>query len=630
MLWTNTVCGQTQALIDFPTPLCRKDVKRFLGTASYYRRFIRNFSHRAGALNALTSTRKGAPPFQWTPKAESAFTDLKLALTSAPVLATPDFTQNFSVHCDASDFGVGSTLTQLVDGEEHPIAYYSRSLSPTERNYSATEREALAVVHGVEHFRPYLEGSKPFRVITDHASLKWFLNLKNPTGRLARWGCRLSPYNFTVEHRSGAKHVVPDALSRSVPVFAIDTSQTTDTWYLNIVKRCVERPQACPNFQLIDEKLYRYTKSSNKLSGDFQWKEVLPLECREQILKMNHCDPIAAHLGVAKSYKRLKLRYYWPGMYKDIEAFIKSCPTCGAHKPSTLKTPGFMGEPKVCSRPYQCLSIDLVGPFPRSRLQNTFLLVVVCCFTKYCQIFPLRRATGKVIAQRLEDHVFLVHGIPQTIISDNGSQFVCQEVQALYNKYNIPQIHLGPVYCPQMNTVERYNRTVITALSSYVEEDHRIWDVNLPKIQFALNTAVNESTSYSPFMLVHGREAVTDGNIYPSPEEVEELIVKPRDHYADDLGHLSNIYKNVKVMLRKAHDRNIKYYNNRRRDISFKVGDHIWKKTYKQSAGDKYFSAKLAPKYERCKIIKKMSPLVYVLENENGKNLGKWHIKDFK
>lgn len=623
---------KVKAIVDFPTPTCRKEVKRFLGTASYYRRFIQNFSNRAGPLNSLTSTRKGAPPFSWSPEADAAFNDLKLALTSAPVLACPDFTKPFAVHCDASDYGIGGTLTQVVDDEEHPVAYCSRSLNPAERNYSATEREALAVVHVVEHFRPYLEGSKPFRIITDHASLKWFLNLKNPTGRLARWGCRLSPYNYTIEHRKGSQNVVPDALSRAIPVSVslIGTPLSGDLWYDNIIKRCTEKPQACPNFQLIDGRLYRFTKSNNKLSGDFQWKEVIPMEFRESIIKDNHSEPLAAHLGVAKTYKRLKLRYFWPGMYKDTADFVKKCTTCNAYKHSALATPGFMGEPKVCCRPFQCISIDLVGPLPMSRQQNIYLLVVVCCFTKYCLLFPLRRATGKVIAQRLEDHVFLVHGIPQTIISDNGSQFVSHEVQTLYQRYNIPQVHLGPVYCPQVNTVERYNRTVITAISSFVENDHRTWDVNIHKIQFAINTSVNESTSYTPFMLVHGREAVADGTIYNSVNEISELDILPRDAYASNLGHLGDIFKNVKASLKKAHDRNIKYYNGKRRDISFDVGDLVWKRTYKQSAANKYFSAKLAPKYERCKVIRKLSPLVYELEDENGKFLGKWHIKDFK
>jgi len=131
-------------------------------------------------------------------------------------------------------------------------------------------------------------------------------------------------------------------------------------------------------------------------------------------------------------------------------------------------------------------------------------------------------------------------------------------------------------------------------------------------------------------MLVHGREAVTNGDIYPPGEATEELLISSRDEHVKNLGHLRDIFTRVRDLLRRAHDRNIQYYNKKRRDVSFQVGDLVWKRTYVQSAGGKHFSAKLAPKYERCKVVKKLSPLVYELESEQGKPLGRWHIKDFK
>lgn len=619
-----------RAITEFPTPSCRKDVKRFLGTASYYRRFIRRFSQVAAPLNALTSTRKSAPPFVWSAEAESAFNALKEALTSAPVLSCPDFTQPFTVHTDASECGVAGMLTQIstFDGEEHPVAYCSRSLNPQERNYSATEREALAVVFVVEHFKPYLEGSRPFKILTDHASLKWFLNLKNPTGRLERWGCRLSPYNFTIEHRRGSDNIVPDALSRSVPV-SVTTVPTSDPWYRNIFTRCLTRPQACPNYQIVDDRLLRYTKSKTSLTGDFDWKEVVPEERRLDIIKEHHDTPVGAHLGTEKTYLRLRLKYFWPSMRDDVVNHVSHCAKCKAYKHSNQPNPGLMGSPKVCRRPFQCISIDLVGPLPPSRQQNTYLLVVVCCFSKYCLLFPLRRATSKVIAQRLEDHVFLVHGVPQTVIADNGPQFIGHEVRAMFSKYRVPQIHYTPVYCPQVNTVERYNRTIVTAIATLVGEDHRGWDVNIHKIQFAVNTAVSDTTTFTPFMLVHGREAVMDGRLYGDSEDIEEVEFGSRSDYADQLRGLEPTFQKVEEELKKAHAYNAKYYNRHRRDVEFDVGDLIWKRTHYRSDANKYFSSKLAPRYERCQIVEKLSRLVYVVVDESGKT-SKCHVKDIK
>jgi hypothetical protein len=245
-------------------------------------------------------------------------------------------------------------------------------------------------------------------------------------------------------------------------------------------------------------------------------------------------------------------------------------------------------------------------------------------------LFPLRRATGKVIAQRLDDHVFMIHGIPQTIIADNATYFTGGDVQRLFAKRNIPEIHLTPVYCPQVNSVERYHKTIMTAVSSFVEADHRTWDVHLPEIQFAMNTSISESTHYSPFLLTHGREAVPDGTIYGDATDVEEIVFSSRRDYLDKLTVLKDVFVRVKSALQEAHDRNIKHYNDKRRDIEFEVGDEVWKRTYKQSNASKYFAAKLAPKYEKCRVIRKLSPLVYELEDENGKLLGKWHVKDCK
>lgn len=624
---------KVKAILDFPTPVNRKEVKRFLGTASWYRRFIPQFSTVAGPLNKLTSNKKNAPAFQWTPEADKAFLELKTKLVQAPVLACPDFNLPFEVHTDASNFGIGAMLAQTIDGVEHPIAYMSRSLSKPERNYSTTEREALAVLTALEYWRCYLETDKTFLVYTDHSSLKWFMSLTNPTGRLARWGVRLSSFNFEIKHRRGKDNVVPDALSRSVPVEAIsnaDVSNTQDSWYLKIFQGCQANPINFPNYKVEDNVLYRYMKTKVDLTVEFAWKKVIPKEQQRDILIECHSEPISGHFGVFKTYKRLALRFNWPGMYSSVVQFVSNCETCLAHKHSTHGVSGKMGRPKDVSRPFQVLSIDLVGPLPSSRKQNQFIFVVTCCFSKYCLLFPLRRATSNLIVKHLEDDVFLVHGIPQTIILDNGSQFISRDLDKLFKKYKIPNIHFTPKYTPQINTVERYNKTIITAVSSFVDGDHRSWDANLPQIQFAINNSVNESTGYTPSFLVHGRELVACGSHYLEYPDPTDLIFLPRDAYAANLGQLSPIFDKVQVALWEAHVKNTQHYNLRRKHAEFNVGDIVWKRCYFQSDKDAHFSKKLAPKFQKCRVKVKRSPLVYVLEDMNGRDLGVWHIKDLK
>lgn len=626
---------KVEAILNYPTPTNSKEVKRFLGTASWYRRFIPQFSTVAGPLNKLTSSKKNAPAFVWSSEADKAFLELKSRLVQAPVLACPNFSHPFEVHTDASNFGIGAMLVQTIDGVEHPVAFMSRSLGKSERNYSTTEREALAVLAALEHWRCYLENDKMFTVYTDHSALKWFLSLSNPTGRLARWGVRLSSFNFEIKHRRGKDNVVPDALSRIVPIADVNVSSapvtdTKDDWYLNIFNGCQESSISFPNYRVEGHVLFRYMKNKNVLTSEFDWKEVIPREQREQTLALCHSEPTAGHFGVFKTYKRLALRFYWPGMHSDVVNFISRCDICLAYKLPTHGTLGKMGRPKDVSRPFQVLSIDLVGPLPNTRRQNKYIFVITCCFAKYCLFFPLRRATADLVCKHLENDVFLVHGIPQTIILDNGCQFISHELDRVFKKYKIPNINFTPKYTPQINTVERYNKTIVTAVSTFVNDDHRTWDLNLPHIQFAMNNSINETTGYTPAFLVHGRELVTCGSHYLDNDDPNELIYLPRDNYAENLGHLSGIFNKVQTALWHAHVKNTQRYNLRRKDAEFNVGDVVWKRCYFQSDKDAYFSKKLAPKFMKCRVKVKRSPLVYVLEDMNGRDLGVWHIKDLK
>ena len=156
-----------------------KDIRSFVGLCSYYRKFIKDFAGIAAPLHKLT--RKGEK-FSWAEECQQAFQKLKIALTSAPVLAYPNFHESFLLDTDASGVGIGAVLSQVIDGEEQPVAYGSRMLSRAEKKYSVTRRELLAVVTFIEHFRPYLCG-KQFVLRTDHASLRWLFNFNQPKGQ---------------------------------------------------------------------------------------------------------------------------------------------------------------------------------------------------------------------------------------------------------------------------------------------------------------------------------------------------------------------------------------------------------------------------------------------------------------
>ena len=183
-------------------PKTVKDVRAFMGLTYYYRKFIKGCAQIASPLHEVT--KKGVK-FIWTDACQDAFDTLKKALTEAPILAYPDFNLPFILATDASNDAIGMVLGQKQNGHEVVISYAGRKLNAAERNYSVTEREALAVVDGVQHFQT---------VFTDHNAARWLMNIKEPTGRLAPWELLLQQHDFTIEHRAGNCNGNADALSR--------------------------------------------------------------------------------------------------------------------------------------------------------------------------------------------------------------------------------------------------------------------------------------------------------------------------------------------------------------------------------------------------------------------------------
>ena len=204
--------AKIQAIQEFQVPTTKKALRAFLGLLGYYRRFIPDFANRSAILTDLT--RKQHPDrLNWTEAHQNAFQELQQALVDAPVLLPPDPNLPYVLTTDASGRGIGSILSQIVQGDEHPIAYFSRKLLPREERYAITELEALAVVASVKHFAPYLLGAD-FVVITDHRPLTFLTTMKNGGPRLTRWALALQPFSFTVVHRPGAANSNADGLSR--------------------------------------------------------------------------------------------------------------------------------------------------------------------------------------------------------------------------------------------------------------------------------------------------------------------------------------------------------------------------------------------------------------------------------
>ncbi|KAH0815056.1 hypothetical protein GEV33_007735 [Tenebrio molitor] len=434
------------AIRQLATPKTLRQLRRFLGMASWYRRFIPDFSRVAAPLNRL----------------------LKKA-----------------------DTGLGVALTQYVDGGDHVIAYASRSLTKLEQAYSTTEKECLAVVWGIEKMRPYLEGYR-FTVLTDHQSLKWLRAIKDPTGRLARWAIFLQQHDFDIRYRKGVLNRVADTLSRQ-PAATEDETTPEDlfalegapgcNWYNRMRQEVEKDPTVHPDYCIRNERLHRHfwdMSDSTEPELSDPWKLCVPKPVRAAVLRECHDNPTAGHLGIAKTTARLALRYYWPGMFREAAQYVRNCPSCQRYKTPQQQPPGKM-YPTPNRQPWETVSTDLVGPLPRSSRGNCYVVVMQDRFTKWVQCRAVRKATARAVTQALYEDVITRFGCPVTVISDNGTQYTGGTFRTLLRELGI--VHrLTPPYTPQANPVERTNKTLKTMVAQFCEADQKKWDAHLPEL----------------------------------------------------------------------------------------------------------------------------------------------------
>lgn len=614
-------------VINYPAPTTTKECRRFIGMSSWYRRFIPNFSILSAPISDLV--RKGKK-FVWTSEANEAFIKLKEALVSPPVLSNPDFSKPFSVQCDASDSAISGVLNQQDDeGNELVISYFSQKLTPTQRKYATTEKEALAVLDSLKKFRGWIEGTH-VTVITDHSSLIWLQNIKDPSGRLARWALKLQQYDITLKHRPGRLHVVPDALSRALEEVCEIEVDLTDKWYSKLSADIQSNPQDFPNFKIVADVIYKYCSEKSDL-GDYvlRWKQVVPLSLRKEIIRICHDIPSSGHLGIWKSFQRAKSQYYWPNMIGDFKTHISSCEVCKRIKYPTHKNKVPMGAQKVASHPFEIISIDFVGEFTRSKRGNKAIFVVSDWFSKFVFLHPSREMTSKVAIDFLKNHVFNLFGTPRILVCDNAKIFESHNFKNLLKDYNV-KLWYNASYHPQVNPTERNNSVIEASVRAYLENDQREWDLHLQEIACAMRTSVHESTKFSPYFVLFGREICRFGSDHNREKALLENENKGfEDVVTERKDLLEKVDNLVKENIAKAYKRYSGYYNLRTRPVSYQVGDIVYRKNFALSNKIKNISAKLTDRNIKCKISRIMGSNTYELVDMNDKRLGVFHVKDF-
>lgn len=262
--------------------------------------------------------------------------------------------------------------------------------------------------------------------------------------------------------------------------------------------------------------------------------------------------------------------------------------------------------------------MDLIGPLPGTTSGYAHMLVITDYFSKFSMLFPLRTATAQIVVRHVEESIFLLFGAPQYINCDNGVQFKGHHFQKLCEEYRV-MILFNAAYHPQAKSTERTNEVVKTMLASYIRGNHRNWDNFLQRVGCAIRTSVAQVTKLSPQFVNFGREHIPYGDMHRKPDFAGLAEARPvRSPVA-----FQRMFQDVQKRLKIAHDWAKHRYDLRRRPVQYRVGDQVWNKNYALSDASKYFSAKLAPKYEGPFVIKQqLSPLTFQLKDGRGLSRG--------
>ena len=599
---------------DFPTPTTRTEVKRLLGLFGYYRIFIKGFAKIAAPIIKLTSNDVN---FVWTPECDQAAETLKEQITSAPILAFPDFEKTFTLTTDASATAIGAVLSQKQeDGRDHPVSFYSKTLDATQRKWDSCEQELFAIVEAVKHFRCYLMNVR-FKIFTDNAACTYILKKPELSPRLARWAIQLAEYDFEVQHKEGQANKVADALSRAIVATTEDEPDCLDTdmrnaqkkdFYLGPIWRYVVKSKF-PK----DAKKARQKEIITESEHFTARKEVLyrrqgdrlvlaiPAAQRPLLLYAIHDSITAMHPGVTKTLQRLRDLYWFPRMTYEVEEYISRCTSCQQRKNPQKQTRVPLGT-QLATSPFEVLSIDFQGPFVESEDGMKHILVFTDHFTKWCEMVPTPDQLATTVARVYVENVFCRFGASKILLSDRAKNFTSELIADINEILGVDH-RLTTPYHPQCNgQVEIYNKSIANMLSHFVKENHKDWPRYVPFCQLAHNSSKHTALQVSPSALLMCREMRLP---YDLTKPTPTIHTQPDDNYVAKLHErMTEVWAKTREDAKKSKDKQKRYYDKTATTTKLQTGDYV---LYHDKRGYRNKTSKLIKRWKGPYVIKSMT-----------------------
>lgn len=637
------------AITAWEPPTTKKQLQRFLGFANFYRRFIRDFSGVAKPLYDLT---KKTAEWQWSDAHQKAFERLRQTFTTAPALRIYDWDRPAVVEVDASNWSAGGVLLQPDnDGELHPVAYFSSKHSAQECNYDIYDKELLAVIKALEEWRPELEGAAHrFDIVTDHKNLQTFATTKQLSPRHMRWSEFLSQFNFRIVYRPGAANARPDALSRKpehlpddgddrlrnrkrplidpakfdpfsfelgeeLRLFQLDVSQPIDNLiatsyrtspFLADVLAALTDPghRAWP--KEIKKRLRIPFAECRVVAGKVYFRDRLMIDPDDydlqlQLIYRTHASGPGGHPGRTKTLDLMNRKYWWPGMSQAVRGYCRACLPCNKTKTPRSAPAGFLKPLPIPLAPWRDISVDYITPLPPcTRRGSTYkhIAVVVDRLTKMRHFIATETLEAEELADRFIERVYTLHGLPETIVSDRGSQFVSAFWRALSARLAVT-LRPSSAFHPQTNgQTERINAELEQYLRLFVDWAQDDWADWLPLAEFAGNNTVSETTGVSPFFANYGfhpRMGVEPAQ--PCPPTLTDAQRREFFKASEIANRFQAILEKVTALAKQAQDRYEEGANRRRSDApAYKVGDQVMVNTKNFKTGRP--SQKLEPRWE--------------------------------